>query len=291
MERITRDILASLSLILIVISIAMPSILFFEYSDIINPEDSFATATVSLTVASPTSPDESGGGSGGGGGGGAAGPSYKTHILDFTLNKEYLIYAAKKDKIKVIFEGGFEYDFDVTKFINGTEMILGFANTSYAINFGEIAYFDLDSDGANDMSVYLLEEGGAKFSILYLPISEEEVLPRMSKEKISYPSLPVPGGRKLSLLFIFILLSVAILIVLVYHQLRLRRIEKTHKERLNKIYSDYKRKKNTQEDRRNTREKLNKQLNLLTKAYRSGYVSRESYLKGKKRIRDILKKI
>ena len=291
MERSHKEIIAALAIALIAVSIVMPSILYFRHSNVLNPEDAFASATVSLNVVASEVPGGGGdtGGGGGGGGGisvGSAGP--KIHLLDFSKQEEYSIFLRKGDKIKALFEGGLEYNFDVSSYFSKRELALDYKGEGYRIIYQEIAYFDLDVDGKDDMSVYIREDASVKFTALQIPGAPGE-LPKMSKEQISFSGFTLPG-LKISLIFIFILVAVAFLIILVYHQLKLKRIEKTHKGKIKKIYVEYKSKKGTSDDKKEFKDKLSKQQSLLTKAYKSGYVSKDSYLKGKKRIGNLMRK-
>ncbi len=314
MRDVGNKLVFGLVILFMVISIVMPSVIYFRYSDVVKPSQSYSVATVSLTVSlgvcgddvcdgnetcsncpgdcGACPPADTGTG-GGGGGGGGAGPAYETHLLDFTKNIEYVIDPKRGDKIKTIFERGLEYNFDVTGFVAGSELLLGYKTESYEIGYYEIAYFDLDGDGMNDMSVNFADRTNVKFRALYFPTEEpgEEVLPMMSKEKIKYPVF-VPGtGVGLNLLFILVLVAIAILIIFTYHHLKLRRLEKTQRKKIVKIYHTYKRSKKSKEDKIKMKEKLIKQKSLLQKAYKSGYVSKESYLKGSRRINNLVRKL
>ena len=91
--------------------------------------------------------------------------------------------------------------------------------------------------------------------------------------------------------FIFVLVAIAIFIVFIYHNIRLRRFEKTHKNKLTKIYSKYHKKRRTKEEKMKTKERFEKQLDTLKKAYAHGYVSKDSYGKGRQRIKGLIKKL
>ena len=62
-------------------------------------------------------------------------------------------------------------------------------------------------------------------------------------------------------------------------------------KKLKKVYDDYSKKKKTVEVKLKVKDKLKKQKNALDRAYKSGYIKKEAYSKGKKRISDLMKKI
>tara|TARA_Y100000310_G_scaffold339706_1_gene433222 strand:+ start:193 stop:1131 length:939 start_codon:yes stop_codon:yes gene_type:complete len=311
--RVDRNsIIAAFALILIVLSIVVPSIMVFRLDELNSPLIGRATsdANVTLTVLEvcgdaicgasescsscsadcgdcPSEPAATGGG-----GGGAAGPT--TYLLDFRIEEEYLIYPSTRDKIKTIFDDGIEYNFVVDKFSKGKEIILELDDQSYSISFDEIAYFDLDNNDVDDMRVNFVGETGIRFEVLYpgeIP-EEKKAPPRMSKEKVKYPAIVVPGVEVgINILFILGVLAGVILLIFIYHHLRFRKIEKSQKIKLKKIYSSYKKKKKTVEEKKKAKDKLEKQINLLSKAHKDGYVSKDSYLKGRKKIRNLMKKL
>ena len=290
-----KNLIVFLVFVLLCMSIVMPSVVYFKYSDEIRPEDSFSVAQVSLTVVSSDGGEDGGdgGGGSGGGGGGGGGVSIVTHLIDFTGEiVKYTIEPRKRDMIKILFVGGAEYSFTVSKFNWADEIVLKSGEDEYQISYDEIAYFDLDGDGGNDISINFVSDRSIKVRRLAKAeeLGDKEI--DMNKEKLRYPSLTIPGvGIEMSILFIFVLIAMAILIVFVYHNIKLRRFEKTHKNRLTKIYSKYREKRKTREEKLKTKKKFTKQLNTLEKAYKSGYVSDDSYKKGRKRINGLIRKL
>ncbi|MBT3690819.1 hypothetical protein HOG16_01085 [Candidatus Woesearchaeota archaeon] len=292
MKQIGREVMTALCLALIAISIVMPSVLYFKYSPAISPEDSYATATVGLNVVAPSSPpgddDGPGGGSGGGGSGGA---SYVTHILNFTKSKEYLIEdLGVGDKIIAIFEFGVEFDFSVYFYKINEKLVLEISGQKFGLLPDELLFFDLDENGFDDM-VVSFEDNGIRFKALDLTPVGDESVPLTRTEKIKQPMIFFPSGFEVGFWFILVLLGLAILLVFIFHQIKLRRIEKTQSKRLKSMYVGYKKKKKTREAKKDMTKKLNRQKRLLKTAYDSKYISLESYHKGLKRINNMMKKI
>ncbi len=86
---------------------------------------------------------------------------------------------------------------------------------------------------------------------------------------------------------IVLIIVMLLLIFVIFERFRLRRIHKNLDSNLGQIHKHYLKKKKTND----TVKKLNKQKMLLEKAYKSKYISRESFVKSKKRINKMLSKI
>ncbi len=90
---------------------------------------------------------------------------------------------------------------------------------------------------------------------------------------------------------LFLIVLILILIVVTYEHMRLRGVEHKQKKKLGKIYTEYKKERKGSEERKIMAERLIKQKALLEKAYKSGYVGKDAYVKGKSRIDDILRRV
>ena len=90
---------------------------------------------------------------------------------------------------------------------------------------------------------------------------------------------------------LFLIVLILILIVVTYEHMRLRGVEHKQKKKLSKMYTEYKREKKGSEERKIMTERLIKQKALLEKAYKSGYVSKDAYIKGNSKIGDILRRV
>ena len=219
---------------------------------------------------------------------------YETHLLDFTEEESYTISPKRGDKLKIILDFGLEYNFDVSGFVSRSSLLLSYEAESYEIGYYEMGYFDLTGDEINDIVISFVDGASLKIVSLYSPVSvtpDDKFSPVLEKEKIKYP-LVVPGLEiGLNLIFIFVLIALAVLIVFIYHHLKLKRLEKTQGKSVVKIYHTYRKSRKSKEDKIKMKGKLNKQLMLLVKAHKSGYVSKQSYLKGRARINDLIRKL
>lgn len=285
-----REIVAALALALIAVSIVMPSIIYFKYTSSLSPEDSYATATVGLNVIGPDVP--SGGDDGvSGGGGGAGGAPSVIHVLNFTEHEEYLIEdLVAGDRIDAIFEFGVRYIFYIELFEENEKLILEIAGQKFGLVYDELLFFDLDENGYDDL-VVSFDENGVKFKALDLTPVGEDSVPTSRTEKIKQPLIFFPSGLEVTFWFVLVLLGVAILIVFIFHQLKLRRIEKIQSKKLRKMYVSYRKKKKTKEAKGLMEKKLNRQKRLLKTAYASKYISLNSYQKGLRRINNMQKRL
>jgi len=229
----------------------------------------------------------------GGGGGGGGGRSPVTHILDFDLEDTYSLTAYENDKVKVIFSDDTNYEFKIT-WASVAYLSLELNKVEYRITNSEIGYFDFDNDGNNDLSVlYIGETNEAVWTGLEKKIEPTIVAPAFSKEKAK---LAVGAdvdmfGKTISLIPILIVLVAILIIFMMLHNKKLKNIEGHQKKKLIKIRKDYSKKKKTVEVKIKTKDKLTKQKNALERAYKSGYVKKDAYSKGKKRINDLMRKI
>ncbi len=286
-----REVIASLAFALIIISIVMPSVLYFKYSSSVAPEDSYATATVGLNVIVPSDPPGDDGGSGGGSGGAGGGAAPVTHTLDFTENEEYLIEGLSAgDKVLTIFELGTEFEFSVYFYRANEKLILEISGQKFGLLPDELLFFDLDEDGSDDL-VASFNGVGIKFKALDLTLIGDKSVPRTRTEKIKQPMIFFPSGWEVGFWFVLVLLGIAILLVFIFHQTKLRRIEKTQSKRLKRMYGTYRKNKKTREAKTAMANKLSRQKRLLKKAYDSKYIGQDAYRKGLKRINNMVKKI
>ena len=78
---------------------------------------------------------------------------------------------------------------------------------------------------------------------------------------------------------------------MILHHFKLRKIEHGQKTRLKTMYKKYAAKKRTNDEKLGFKNKLLKQKSALERAHHSGYVKKEAYERGKKRINQLLKKL
>ena len=299
------------------VSILSPILFYLNAFQYFSEKDvtSSAIATVSLTVTPPCGDSlcetgetcsscyadcgacdvdggDTGGGTGGGGGGGTRKPI--NYLLDFRTQDSYLLKLYTSDSVICLFEKENKYAFNVEKSNINNVLVLSYLNEEYNIYWDEVAYFDLNVDGKDDLELSFIDEQVRWTSLMvdFGPGDEKvPLIPTMKKEKVT-----TPLGYKLdiinnNLIVIISLLILTVLAILIYQHLRLKHIEKTQVTKLNKIYSKYKSKDRTNKSKSDIKDKLQKQKDLLTKAYNNGYVSHLSYQKGLKRINNMLNKI
>lgn len=247
---------------------------------------------VTITVPDATSPPVSEVPSPAGGGGGGGGPDEEgvpeEFNLDFRLDDTYTIDPVGGDTINIIFSDSVEYSFDVfsTTF---NWIVLEIMGSKYTIDVSEIGYFDLDSDGVDDLKV-VYERDTTTFVSLYIPKEGEVVeAPKLTKRKIAEDPLFAPSA-KLSYV-ILLIVAVIILVVLTYQHVKLSGLEKGHEKKIKKMYKVYKANKETSSRREGMVDKLEKQKELLDKAYQGKHISKKAYDAGKSRINKILRQI
>jgi hypothetical protein len=250
-----KDVVAILAFLLIVASIVMPSILYFKYSEDVEPSNSYATATVSLIVESTICGDDYCGGNEtcsncpvdcgscppgvveageSSGQGVLPSPEGKIHLLDFIEKEIYIIDLSEGDKVITIFEGGVEYEFDVEDYISRRKLTLGISSELFEILYNEIAYFDLDANGVEDLTVNFVGDQ-IKFRALFLAPEEEVSFSIMRKEKIEqYPTIFPGVDVSIFVWFIIILMAIAILIIFIINNRRLMKLESMHNRKLKK---------------------------------------------------------
>lgn len=90
---------------------------------------------------------------------------------------------------------------------------------------------------------------------------------------------------------LFLVVLTLILIVVTYEHIRLRGVERKQKKKLSRMYIQYKKERKGSEERKLMIERLIKQKMLLEKAYKSGYVSKDAYTKGRSRVDAILRRV
>jgi len=310
-----NNILAVFVIFLIFISIVTPTFFYFktmQYS-MNKGVTSAAAGTISLSVSTscgdglcegaescsscaadcgscPSGDDGAAGGGGGGGGGAGAAPRTPvTYMHDFREEGFYLLKLYSRDKIIIVFEEGIKYDFLADTVMTNNRIILKYASTKYDIKWDEIAYFDLDLDGINDLEISFMDDQ-VRWTALSVQLSPEEGAPTMTKEKIQR-SFGGIAGIEFNIGIVLLILAILSLAIFVYQHLRLTRVEKGQSHKIRKMYSKYKSKKRTSDEKIKMRNKLSKQKEILTKAYKKGYVSKASFSKGNQRISNILGKL
>lgn len=230
----------------------------------------------------------------GGGGGGGGGRMPVVHLLNFKIDNTYSFFAFEGDKVKVVFVDATSYDFDIT-WASIAYLSLKLNDVEYRIANNEIGYFDFDNDGKNDLSVlYIGKTMEVVWTVLEKGVEPTgQIAPIFSKEKakLAVGSDVEIFGKTISLIPILIVFVAILIVFMMLHNTKLKKIEGHQKKKLNKIYNDYSKKKKTIEVKIKVKDKLNKQKNALERAYKSGYVKKEAYSKGKKRIDDLMKKI
>lgn len=229
-------------------------------------------------------------GGGGGGGGGRTTPSPVTYMIDFREKESYLLGLFSFDRVICVFDSGNQYSFNVDRSAPGTVLVLNYSGMIYNIGWDEIAFFDLDADGKDDLEITFIGND-VRWTYVGIELAPEKVIPLMKKEKLVKST---NYFEKIDLDLIIIILVVILVIVaasFVYHHLKLRHIEKGQARKIRGLYSKYKSKRKTKKDKIEIRKKLVKQRELLMKARKSGYVSKESYSKGAERINNLLRKV
>jgi len=269
------------------------STIFISYSAerrIITTGKATSQGEVSLVVYTST-PTPGPGGSSGGGGGGGASQLPITHILDFRTKDIYSFSPGKKDNVIAIFLEGKNYTFNILD-VSSEQITLELSKTNFIVNTIEITSLDLDRDGTTDLTI---EYNGKDliFTSFRRPVTGEEIEPIISKQKIvKETGLEIPEIYKgKSYLIALMVIIILILLVIIYQNLRLKGIERLQKGKIIHIRKEDLKKSKTEKDKRDLKNKIGKQLNALEKAYKSSYVTKESYNKGKNRLKNLLRKL
>lgn len=231
-----------------------------------------------------------------GGGGGGAGRTPQVHILDFIKKNFYSIAFFIQDKYVAIFPQS-NYTF-VSVGQKDKEAFLETSGLQFSVKIGELVKLDLDLDNIDDLSISF-DGQNIVFISLHIPIpGPTSEPPRLSIEKIIQESgsrVPfVIGKRNYS--WLLMILLVILIILFIWQYKRLRDLETAEEKKAVKIYKDYKSNKEASKkvfnpEREETMSKLSRQLQLLQNSHSAGYISKESYNKGKERINQILKKL
>jgi len=175
--------------------------------------------------------------------GGARARKPVNYLLDFRTQDSYLLKLYISDSVICLFEKENKYTFNVEKININNVLVLSYLNEEYDIYWDEVAYFDLNVDGKDDLELSFIDEQVRWTSLMvdFGPGDEKvPLIPTMKKEKVT-----TPLGYKLdiinnNLIVIISLLILTILAILIYQYLRLKHIEKTQSQKLNRIYSKYK---------------------------------------------------
>jgi len=306
------EITLALTIFLIAISLFVPIIMHFYSTSIPTGKTTTTQGTVTVNITGPISCGDStcngtetcsncvadcgvcpaSPGVGGGGGGGARIPV--VHLLDFEEDDTYSFVAIEGDWVEVKLSGGVLHKFEIT-WASAAYLSLELNNIEYGIANNEIGYFDFDNDGNNDLSIlYIGETRETIWTVLEKDVEPTgQIAPIFSKEKakLAVGSDVEMFGRTISLIPILIVFVAILIVFMMLHNTKLKKIEGHQKKKLNKIYNDYSKKKKTVEVKIKVKDKLSKQKNALERAYKSGYVKKDAYSKGKKRIDDLMKKI
>ena len=240
-----------------------------------------------LTASTP-----SGGGSGaGGGGGGGGGRAPKIHIVDFRIKEIYNYFVDKGDTVIVIFSDTDKYILKVEEHILKQTVSFNIDGTKFEVKSDEVTSVDFDRDNLVDMTIKFDDDGKIVFSLFHKPKTPEIVNPIISSQKISKEEAekPIIPEEKASYLWLLIILIILIICILAYQHYKIRNVEKYQKRRNTKMSSNNKTTNVQSKDLVN--EKLKRQLELLDKGYNSGFISKEAYFKGKKRIKDSMNKL
>ena len=305
-----NDFLGGLAIIVIFVSLITPAVLYLQVSQY-SSKDSVtlaAVGTVSLTVepicgdliceagedcsscsvdcgacTPSTSP-------GGGGGGGSRAPV--TYLFNFIEYDQYSERLYPGDTVILNFDSDAQYTFEINSVLVDNKLVIEYAGTEFEIYWDEIAYFDMDVDGNDDLEISFINEY-IVWTYLVSDVSpEREVsIPTMKTEKVSLPSLREVSSPEgvLSLIIIFIILSIGVGVIFFYQHMRLRKVEKIQSKKIPRLYQKYKSCGISKKEKNKYKNKLLKQKELLKKSYDRGFVSKDSYLKGKKRIENMLK--
>lgn len=305
-----NDFLGGFAILVIFVSLITPAVLYLQVSQY-SSKDSItlaAVGTVSLTVA-PTCGDficETGEDcsscsadcgtcvssvpSGGGGGGGSRAPV--TYLFNFMDREQYSERLYSGDAVILNFDSDAQYTFEINSVLVDNKLVIEYSGVEFEIYWDEIAYFDMDVDGNDDLEISFINEYIVWTYLISEVSPEREVsIPIMKTEKISLPSLREVSSPEgvLSLIIIFIILSLGVGVIFFYQHLRLRKVEKIQSKKIPKLYQKYKSPGISKEEKNKYKNKLLKQKEILKKSRDQGFVSKNAYLKGKKRIDDMLK--
>ena len=236
---------------------------------------------------SPTPTPAASPGGGGGGSGGPSGPV--TYMLDFEIKDRYEFYASEGDKVNVIWPGDKFYRYEIKNITgNGRYLKLGFLDyeLEYDVERGEVAYFDLDSDERDDLSVYYSSSGFLIWIRLRDELGEAVSLPGFHKEKVSeeegftFPKIVYPSTIAGLVLVVFII----VLLIFVLQHFRIKGVEKTQSGKLERLHKKYLKSKKRVGARSAYKEKLRRQKDVLKRAYAEGHVKKNTYKSSLSRI-------
>src|SRR3989338_5771170 len=249
---------------------------------------------VGVEVIAPTAPAGGGSGAGGGGGGGGSrGP--QTHILDFTIKDMYDIHVMQDDTIITIFKNDVRYILKISKFVPSKIATLILDETSFDISPDKITSVDFNRDTLVDITIEM-EEDRLIFKLYHQPKAPTKVEPIISQQTKSKPTCEFPEepafppSKPFNIAFL-ISIIIIILLIVTYQHFRLRYVEKFQKRKLIKLASEYSKKDRNLENKQGMKVKLEKQMGLLEKSYNMKFISSDAYLKGKRRIKDMLNKL
>ena len=284
-KRVSNNILSVLIIFFIIASF-LSTLVIIYYSESLATGKAAAEGTVGVTVG--TAPTPSPGPSGGGGGGGGGGEAERIpiiHILDFRIKEIYSVEAFYEDILLTIFTDTRNYTFKIERVIPNKETELSLGISRILIPTDEIVSLDLDRDGKNDLDS---EFDGKNITMKLVSIPKEEAVEPIieRKKKIFEPGLSIKRGFDLWILLLILLIIIISFVIYMQHR-KLKKIEKRKggqtivKQRLRTIVKQ----------RTNTIIRsvdnggLRKKLDALEKSYRLGFVSKESYEKGRDRIK------
>lgn len=236
-------------LLVLLFSIASPIFFYLNSYQYLSSEDvtSSAIATVSLTVIPPCGDDLCEAGEtcstcpvdcgicelvddveGGTGGGGGTRKSIN-YLLDFRQQDSYLLKLYTSDSVICLFENENKYSFDVKKSNVNNILTLKYLTKEFDIYWNEIAYFDLNLDGKDDLEITFIDDKIRWTSLMvdFGPEDEEvSLIPNMKKERVTTPlgyKLDILNSNLIAILFLLILI---ILVILVYQHLKLKKYER-----------------------------------------------------------------
>ena len=250
------------------------------------------TGIVGVEVVVP-SEGTTGGGVSGGGGGGGKGPV--THILDFRIKDRYNIIVGFGDTIVIILTDVDRYEMKVEKLIAGKTIGLSLEGIDFNIYPDEITSIDFNRDLKPDLKVEM-DNTNLVFTLIQIPKKPSKLPPIISSQKKIFEEGEDLEGIQLSkpfplAIWILIFLIILILILIIKQQFRLRHLEKYQVEKLNKLAGEYANKKLSDRHRRIIYNKLQRQIKILDKSYKSKVISMQSYVLSRQKLKDLQRKL
>jgi len=271
MKVLRNNLLAGFIICLMFASIIGSTLISYKAEKRLPTGKSIQQGQVTLTVGGTTPVTETTTTGGGGGGGVAVEETPSESNLDFSLENTYTITPSLGTLINVIFSEDIQYTFDVVE-LTDNKITFKIQGNQYTITISEIGYFDLDSDGNDDLKI-TYDGKYLTLASLYLP-EKENLPPKLTIHKIvsEIPVISGTGG-----LFNYIILIALIIItffILIYQHHKFASFEKKYK-----LVKKGKSLANKKTFDKNTMliDKLNGQKEVLKKAYLEKHISKKAY--------------